>query len=200
MTPELFKSHLPYYQQADWVVVDSNLSEQSIQYLAESLSGYTQLLAIPVSKQKVKHFESAIKKLSGVILNRDELSGLSGLRLSEFSEIKQACLALLQKGCTWVIVTCGASGVFVAQGAQFHHLDQYREISPTDVTGAGDSFAAGVLFGLQKGSTLLEAVQWGIGCAQLTLQTEYSVHPDLSPVRLLKETQMSASRVQESER
>lgn len=199
ITPELLKPQLSFLQQAEWVIVDSNLTAQAVEFLAENLSGQTQILGVPVSNQKVKNFESALGRFNGMILNRNELSTLIGARIADPREVKQACLALLEKGCTWVIVTGGGNGVFVTQGSQFQALQVSKQIHLTDVTGAGDSFAAGVLFSLQKGVSLFDSVQWGIGCAQLTLQSEYSVCPDLSPDRLSSATQASAMKVLENQ-
>jgi len=50
-----------------------------------------------------------------------------------------------------------------------------------EVTGAGDAFAAGVLAGLQRGHDLRAACQLGLRLAHLTLQSDATVSPLLSP-------------------
>ncbi len=54
-----------------------------------------------------------------------------------------------------------------------------------DVTGAGDSLAAGVLAALLAGLDLGEAVRYGAAAAAITVQSPFATSEDLSP-ELLK--------------
>lgn len=63
-------------------------------------------------------------------------------------------------------VKMGADGAWVAQGAELHRIDPVRAHHVTDTTGAGDSWAAGFLYGHLRGASLPAAGAIGslLGC------------------------------------
>lgn len=60
------------------------------------------------------------------------------------------------------------------------------EVKVTDVTGAGDSFAAGMMYGVINGYSIHDACQFGLVASSITLQTEETVNPNLTE-KLLKQ-------------
>ncbi|MGP4097167.1 carbohydrate kinase family protein [Nonomuraea sp. KM90] len=74
---------------------------------------------------------------------------------------------------TTAIVTEGANGVTVYSGGLADHFAAI----PTDVvdaTGAGDAFAAGLLWEIGRGRTLVEGVQLGLAWAASTVRAKSS--------------------------
>ena len=59
-----------------------------------------------------------------------------------------------------VIITMGADGVLIADGASQQPLPAYR-VEVLDTPGAGDAFTAGLAAGLDAGAPLAEAAQFG---------------------------------------
>jgi pseudouridine kinase len=186
ITPALLESYLSGSQPGQWIVFDTNLSPETIQFLAHHLPQSTQLFGIPVSGQKVGRLREVLPQLGGLILNLDELRILCETSISSPSEIQANCLELVKRGLSWVIVTSGGEGISIAERTDFYHVPVQKRFKSIDVTGAGDSFAAGVFYGLHQGHGLLDSIRWGMGCAHLTLQTTSSVNPDLNPTRLTK--------------
>ncbi len=60
-----------------------------------------------------------------------------------------------------VFMTCGADGTMIFDNGQVHSLPGHV-VNVVDTTGAGDIFAAGVLFGLSKNMNPLESAQLGL--------------------------------------
>jgi len=97
--------------------------------------------------------------------SRDDLEA-KGLLEGAFHHAKNACGDRLK----WIIVTDGKSG-----GEIFGEAKRFTYSSPAvhqiDATGAGDSFAAGVLEALVKGADIVEAAhhgaKWGAKTASL---------------------------------
>ncbi|HWJ73166.1 MAG TPA: PfkB family carbohydrate kinase [Kaistia sp.] len=57
-----------------------------------------------------------------------------------------------------VCVTLGAAGVFVFDGAATEHIPAVP-VKPLNTTGAGDTFLAGLAFGLHRGDSLFDAAR-----------------------------------------
>lgn len=166
---------------AIWVV-DTNLPEKTIHFLAAEKPDSVALWAVPTSEAKTDRLKGSLARMDGLILNRGELNALTGL-----SDVNQGCAQLLALGCQAVLVTDGAQGVYLATGSGFSHHPTSKISKPQDVTGAGDAFAAGVLYGVYSGRTLAESIQFGMAAARLSLQTQEAVNPALSVTLLAKE-------------
>ncbi|SIE03924.1 fructoselysine 6-kinase [Mycobacteroides abscessus subsp. abscessus] len=67
------------------------------------------------------------------------------------------------------------------------------KIKVQDVTGAGDSLVAGILYAHLKGLNTENACKIGIACSMLTLQSEETVSPILNNVRLQETFQQNFS-------
>ena len=70
-------------------------------------------------------------------------------------------LHMLGRHVKLVFMTCGADGTMVFDNGQIYSLPGYN-VDVVDTTGAGDIFAAGVLFGLSKSMSIQESAQIGL--------------------------------------
>ena len=70
-------------------------------------------------------------------------------------------LQMLGRHVKLVFMTCGADGTMVFDNGQIYSLPGYN-VDVVDTTGAGDIFAAGVLFGLSKNMSIQESAQIGL--------------------------------------
>jgi pseudouridine kinase len=77
-------------------------------------------------------------------------------------------------------VTLGAQGIFYSSHEAEGHLPP-PAVKIVDVTGAGDAFTSGFLYGVIHDQSFPSACQLGLEIAALTLQTVYSVSPLLHP-------------------
>ena len=66
----------------------------------------------------------------------------------------------LQADCSLVFMTCGADGSLVGDAGTITKVDGYK-VPVVDTTGAGDLYAAGVLYGLTHGLTPAQAGKLG---------------------------------------
>ena len=63
---------------------------------------------------------------------------------------REESLRELAKDCPLVFMTCGGDGSLVSDGGEITKVDSY-DVPVVDTTGAGDLYAAGVLYGLTHG-------------------------------------------------
>ena len=177
LTPELLHKSAAQRRQAALIVLDLNLPADSVALLLrEAQSHGVPVVAVAVSEPKMSRLPQDLRGLQCLILNRGELQALGD----------PSPAALHARGVPQLIVTDGAQGVVCSQvGSPPQHLTPPPATAVTDVTGAGDAFAAGVCAGLwQHPHDLPRAARLGLQLAALTLQTEATVSPDISPAWL----------------
>lgn len=75
--------------------------------------------------------------------------------------------SLLARLCPAVVVKCGEQGARIYRGTSSFHIPA-PAVRVVDTVGAGDSFNAGLLAGLVRGSDLLEAVNLAVLCGSLS--------------------------------
>lgn len=179
LTPEVIAPVLSQMQQVPYWIMDANLTEESLAYLVQKVSPHTQLWAVPVSIPKVAKFRSHCPFIYGLVLNEGELAALVKEQIHDIVTLQKACQIVRQRGVKNVIVTRGKQGLYF-DGLEGSQLFSVSPLVATDVTGAGDAFTAGVLYGNQKGLGMQESILYGLAMARLTLQTKDSVKQDLS--------------------
>jgi sugar/nucleoside kinase (ribokinase family) len=74
-------------------------------------------------------------------------------------------LQQVRKDCELAFLTRGAAGAVVVRGDDVHVVSAEPQGPVVDTTGAGDQFAAGVLFGLTRGYELALCARLGSRCA-----------------------------------
>ncbi|RHX86252.1 adenosine kinase [Leptospira stimsonii] len=89
-----------------------------------------------------------------VFCNAEEAKALSQ------KEDKQEALKFIAGLAPLVFMTDSANGAFYAENGTISHVEGFP-VKPLDTTGAGDCFAAGVLYGLTQGYSLQRATRWG---------------------------------------
>jgi len=102
----------------------------------------------------------------------------AGLR--ETATVEEAVKRLFSRGVENLVVTEGGKGLhYFTKDGESGHLAA-NKVKVVDVTGAGDSLAAGVIYGLLKKLTLKEACHYGQICSAITIQSEHTVSPHMN--------------------
>ena len=125
-----------------------------------------------------------------VSLHRDEMRALLGsvqvlfaneeeaLVLSGRADVPSA-LRELSAVCPTVVVTLGAQGCVVAEGGETLRVEAPRVDRVVDTTGAGDSFAAGYLYGIVNQLGARRSAQIGSLIASKVI-TRFGARPEVS--------------------
>ncbi|MCV2358103.1 winged helix-turn-helix transcriptional regulator [Paucibacter sp. TC2R-5] len=187
MTPDFLDQCTAQRAPASLILLDLNLPAESIQQLLleAQAEGSAPLIAVAVSAPKMARLPADLRGLNLLMLNRDELSACAGMAIDSDADLELAHQGLSARGLRRLIVTQGADAIwFGAAGEALKSLKPKRA-KVVDVTGAGDAFAAGVCAGLgQAPDDLAAACRLGMSLARLTLQSEHTVSPELSPALL----------------
>ncbi|MCB1432578.1 MAG: adenosine kinase, partial [Alphaproteobacteria bacterium] len=67
----------------------------------------------------------------------------------------------IARDCPIAVLTRSAAGCVIVQGSEVHAAPAYPVSKVVDVTGAGDLFAAGFLYGYTSGKPLAKCAQLG---------------------------------------
>ncbi len=177
LTPEFWETRLPVLNAAALVVLDANLPEESIRYLAEHCSA--PLFADSVSAAKAGRLRSVLGKLHTLKPNRMEAELLSGVPITDETSLHRAADALLSTGLGRVFISLGADGVLAADHEQKLHLHNLpaRMVS---TTGCGDAFMAAVARASLDGAGLAAAARQGLAAAAVAMESADAINPAMS--------------------
>ncbi len=100
--------------------------------------------------------------------NETEAQALTGVAVTCGEDAARAARTFLDKGVKNVVITMGALGVFVTDGARSEMLPRL-EVDAIDSTGAGDAFNGGFVTALSEGRDLFQAVRYGNATGALSV-------------------------------
>lgn len=187
LTPAFLASCTDLIAGAPLVVMDANPPGETAAWIAGlARDAGAPLWMEPTAFDTCGRLRDHLAGVSWISPNVEELEALAGRSAGTIDEMADAARSLLGRGVKEVFVTCGEGGILhVRDGA----ADTTRTpvIAARDVTGAGDAFVAGTVFGLLQGMASTRALRYGMAAAFLTVQVSASVHPGLSPA-LLEQT------------
>ena len=86
------------------------------------------------------------------------------------TEVKEMAEVFLDAGVGHVLIKMGKEGSYIRDREE-EFIQPSLPVEAVDATGAGDNFAAGVLSSILRGSSLMEAVQFGTCCAAACVQS-----------------------------
>jgi pseudouridine kinase len=199
ITVEYLRSKAYLIKESKIVVVDTNIPEESIEYVVDLCNKVkVPLLIEPVSVEKAKKLRSVLDGSEGrgsgrwtidyMTPSENELKSILEAEMDdEDMDVMKAAEELRHKGAKNVIVTLGKRGIYVSCGGgagEGRKEDWNKFMAPyrgevVDVTGAGDALVAGLVYGIYKGYSLEMAARFGLGAAALTISTKEAVRRDL---------------------
>ncbi len=178
LLPEVLVEKISRLQSASQLVVEANLHEETIEWIAEQ-NFNAPIIADAVSATKAVRLVPLLPKLSLLKVNVSEAKSI--LDIPEHQHIAETELidALLDRGVQTILLSLGERGVIVGN----------RESKTTQVvpackilsdTGAGDALLAGYIFAQTRFDSALEQIKFAVACAACTLEAKHAVNPQLT--------------------
>jgi 1-phosphofructokinase family hexose kinase len=99
--------------------------------------------------------------------NAYEAARLTGLSVESLPQVALAAAAIRSIGPAAVVVSLGKDGALLFNEGH-SWLARSPSIEERNPIGAGDSMVGGLVYGLQAGSGLVEALRWGVACGAAT--------------------------------
>jgi len=188
LDPDFIRRCAPQRAAARWVVADLNLPAATLDLLRqEAMERDQSLVVVAVSAPKMRRLGASLEGIELLVLNRAELAALMGHALEDAASLDTAWQALRARGLRRLVMSDGAQGLRFSAGDTMQALPAPRMARGRrlEVTGAGDALSAGLVAGLHRNAEDLPAAcRLGLSLAALTLQTDATVSPDLTPALL----------------
>lgn len=171
--------HGPYFDGADAVVLDPNLSPESLDTLT-SVWAHKPLFADPISTAYARTLKAFLPKLRMVKCNRQEAEILADIELSSGQDPEAAADRILNTGTGSVVITSGENGVFYKDQSGAVIRKKHAVLEPVSATGAGDSFTGAMVYGWLAGMSPDESLELAMKAAEITLMDPLTVSPRIS--------------------
>ena len=175
LSPEVVEKRLELINGYDAVVIDANLPEETVKYIAEVCTPL--LYADPVSCAKASRLIPALGRLRAIKPNHAEAEVLTGC-----SDPEAAALKLVEAGISKVFVSLGENGIISADSSGVLLHTPAEKAAVVNTNGAGDSACAAVIFGDAQGMSLEEISRLAVSAGALTASCEETNNPSLASI------------------
>lgn len=177
ITPTYLSAHLGLLQNAQVIICDANIPEESLIYLAENCA--VPLFCDPVSTIKAEKLRPILHKIHTLKPNRLEAELLSGVKIETAEDVAKAADALLALGVHRVFISMGADGVYAAMGSQRILLPNLPG-NAVNTTGCGDAFMAALAWAYLEGMDLKETALAGLAAGAIAMESPETINPAMS--------------------
>ena len=181
LTPQLLSQRRALLDGSQVVVLDTNIPEESIAWLAEECSA--PLFADPVSTAKAVKLKPVLGRLHTLKPNRLEAELLSGVPITAEAGLERAADVLLETGLRRVFLSLGADGVFAADHSGRVHLP-CLPAELVNATGCGDAFMAAIAWAYLQGTDLAETARAGLAASSIAMESGETINPQMGEAAL----------------
>ena len=171
ITPEYLADHMDEINSSDAVVIDGNLSRESIEYICNNSAA--PVYADTVSEAKAERFSSVPDKLRGIKPNIMEARLLTGM-----TDAESCARELTARGVGRTFISEGLEGITAAEAGKLVHRDAVRAHC-VNATGAGDAVTAAAVWADINGLSLEKSVELAVMAGALAVESEKTVSPEL---------------------
>ena len=182
ITPAYLAAQLPILQNAQVVVADTNIPEESLLFLAENCTA--PLFVDPVSTKKAEKIRPILNKIHTLKPNRLEAELLSGVKIGTREDLFKAADKLLEMGVQRIFMSLGADGVLAATAEEKLCLPNIPG-NMVNTTGCGDAFMAALVWAWQEEFNLAETAKAGLAAGSIAMESDETINPAMSAAALL---------------
>ena len=177
LTPQTLAQRHKLLDASQVVVIDTNIPEESIAWLAENCAA--PLFADPVSTAKAVKLKPVLGKLHTLKPTRLEAELLSGVPITDEVSLNRAADALLGTGLRRVFISLGADGVFAADHSGRVQLP-CLPAELVNATGCGDAFMAAIAWAYLRGTDLADTARAGLAASSIAMESKETINPAMS--------------------
>ncbi len=187
VTPAYLRSRRSLLDNAQLVVVDANIPEESIRWLCENVK--VPIFADPVSTAKAVKLKGVLGKLHTLKPNLIEAQLLSGVEITDDASLERAARVLLDTGLRRVFISLGGEGVYAADhtGAVRQSCLKARMVN---ATGAGDAFMAALAWAYLEGSGLERTALLAQAAAAIAIEGAETINPAMGAQAVKERAQL----------
>lgn len=177
ITPELLDhpARRRLLDTASVVVLDANLPEPTLEWLAANVAA--PIAVDPVSVAKSRRIKPLLPRLALIKPNGHEAAELLGMRdVTDLRHAEKAARGLVEAGVERALVTPGRAGVAWADRTDSGVLEP-PELEPVNTSGAGDAFAAGLVYAMLAEADTATMARFASALSIMAIASEETVNP-----------------------
>ena len=173
---EFILRHAGILDRADAIVLDPNLSPESLDTLISGWEGKP-FFADPISTAYAGTLRRFLPKLEMVKCNRQEAEIFADMPIGSDDELGTAAERILRTGTGCAVITLGSDGVYYRDRNGTVLRKRHEPLHPVSATGAGDSFTAAMVYARLKGMDPEASLELAMRAAEITLMDPLTVSP-----------------------
>lgn len=177
LTPEKLAPFLPEINRGDFLIADANLSERTLEWIAENVT--IPMAADPVSVAKAARLQPLLRRLVFLKPNLPEAEILAGLAPGEYGSYTRIADALHAQGVARVFLSLGGEGVWADDGREGALLP-CAPGAIVNTSGCGDAFVAAAADAYLRGMGTMDCARRGLAAAAICAGDPAAVSPRMS--------------------
>ncbi len=178
MTVDFIKDKKHIIENSKLCVIDTNIPSEVIEYIVSSNKN-TDFFLDPVSTAKAERVKDLIGYFHTVKSNKIETEVLTGIKINNQDDLKEASEYLHKKGVKRLFISLGAEGVFYSDGINMGQT-KAPNVKVINATGAGDAFVAALVYGHLNDFKIHESIKFAITSSIIALSHENTINPNMS--------------------
>ena len=178
MTVDFIKEKRNVIEGSKVCILDTNIPVDVMEYILTTHKDIDFFLDT-VSTTKAKKVKDLIQYFHTIKPNKIETETLTGIKINNEEDLKKAADYFLNLGVKNVFITLGEDGVFYSDGENVNHM-KTKPINPVNVTGAGDSFTAAIVYGHINQLGIYESARMAVAASIIALSHENTINPNMS--------------------
>ena len=176
-TTDFIDSKADIIKNSEYMILDSDRPD-IVEYIIKTFSGDTKFILDPVSAAKAELVKHLIKYFHTIKPNRYEAEIMCGFKIHNDEDLRRAGKYFKDLGIENVFITLDEDGIYYNNGEREGKL-KANDAKVVNVTGAGDSFVAGIASGYMNNVDIVDTVKYAISMSTITISTEETIHPDM---------------------
>lgn len=176
ISEEFIKSKLKVIDDADFVVLETNMPKNILERIIELLPDKKYILDT-VSGKKTLKTKNILSNLFILKTNLLEAQMLTGIKVNNEDDLQKNIQFFLDKGVKNVFITLGKNGVIYGN---YNIIEKQDSIisNVKNTIGAGDAFLSGVIFGTALGADIQKVAKYGMASAAINVRHDSAVSPN----------------------
>lgn len=150
-----------------------------LEYILLKFRNKTRFILDPISTEKAKSIKHLLHHFYAIKPNRLEAEALIGFKIRNEHDLERAGKHFLDMGIKNVFISLDEDGIYYAN-SETSGVMKIANPRVVNVTGAGDSFVAGLGYGYNNKLTIEEMVKFAVAMSTITIDHEDTINPEMS--------------------
>jgi len=182
---DYLKSKSDIIKNADYVFLDAD-NPMNLEFLLKTYKNDTKFILDPISANKTEKILSLIGGFHTIKPNKLEAEVIAKMTIKSDEDLLVAAEKIHTLGVKNLFITLDKEGVFYSNSRTQGLL---KSLNPKvrNVTGAGDSFVAGIGYGYTKNMPIEKIAKIATTMAFITISDQETIHPELSLEKVMNE-------------